>query len=591
MNGRSHLVPIIAVGVAAVWLLFQTTSPAAKPNGMRMEEFGALPCQSNGRVMPLDSFARDNLLLVNGGYTTFKDANDKEHSAVEWLLDLLVSQPPFFDPDTSQELPKFFNDRVYRIENDQIRQILDLKQREGLRYSYAEIMANGKYETNVSRLEKKETADYDDVDTKFAELASHVRMTIALILKSRVSFKDKRPRVLPPQTGTDTWMFLSDGIDERTINAKQFALILVAYQAGKAEDFNKALDDYQQSVDKTKPKEASKARFESFFNSVDPLKWCSVVYLFVLVLCFVSWVTWTKPLQSAAFWLTLFTWVIHTISLLGRMYLHGRPPVTNLYESAVFIGWGAVGLCLFLEYLNRNSIANVGAAVLGAATLFVAHFIREDNPDTLANLSPVLDTNWWLATHVVCVTLGYTATFVAGMLGVAFIILGVLTPHLDRDWIKALGQATYGVLCFATLLSFTGTVLGGIWADQSWGRFWGWDPKENGAVLIVIWNALILHARWSGLIKERGVAVLTVFGNIVTAWSWFGTNQLGVGLHAYGFNKNLATGCAFFWISQFIVMGVGMIPVKYWWSFAVARPEPKYTPAPVQRPTLKPALG
>ena len=62
----------------------------------------------------------------------------------------------------------------------------------------------------------------------------------------------------------------------------------------------------------------------------------------------------------------------------------------------------------------------------------------------------------------------------------------------------------YGVVCFATLLSFTGTVLGGIWADQSWGRFWGWDPKENGALLIVIWNALILHARWGGLVKAAG---------------------------------------------------------------------------------------
>ena len=89
-----------------------------------------------------------------------------------------------------------------------------------------------------------------------------------------------------------------------------------------------------------------------------------------------------------------------------------------------------------------------------------------------------------------------------------------------------MGQMIYGVVCFATLLSFVGTVLGGIWADQSWGRFWGWDPKENGALLIVIWNALILHARWGGLVKQRGMAVLAVVGNMVTGWSWFGTNQL-----------------------------------------------------------------
>jgi ABC-type transport system involved in cytochrome c biogenesis permease subunit len=135
---------------------------------------------------------------------------------------------------------------------------------------------------------------------------------------------------------------------------------------------------------------------------------------------------------------------------------------------------------------------------------------------------------------------------------------------LDADSTKKLTQMTYGVVCFATLLSFIGTVLGGIWADQSWGRFWGWDPKENGAVLIVLWNALILHARWCGLIRDRGIAVLAVVGNMITAWSWFGTNQLGIGLHAYGFDKRLAVGCRWFWLSQMVIIGLGLIPRSYW---------------------------
>ncbi len=126
----------------------------------------------------------------------------------------------------------------------------------------------------------------------------------------------------------------------------------------------------------------------------------------------------------------------------------------------------------------------------------------------------------------------------------------------------------YGVICFATFLSFVGTVLGGIWADQSWGRFWGWDPKENGAVLIVIWNALILHARWAGLVKQRGMAVLTVAGAMITTWSWFGTNQLGVGLHAYGFDKSLADACRTCWLICLAIIALGMLPLRYWRSFA-----------------------
>ena len=96
----------------------------------------------------------------------------------------------------------------------------------------------------------------------------------------------------------------------------------------------------------------------------------------------------------------------------------------------------------------------------------------------------------------------------------------------------------YGTLCFAIFFSFVGTVLGGLWADDSWGRFWGWDPKENGALMIVLWNALVLHARWGGMVKGRGLATLAVGGNIVTTWSYFGVNELGVGLHAYGASES-----------------------------------------------------
>jgi hypothetical protein len=125
-----------------------------------------------------------------------------------------------------------------------------------------------------------------------------------------------------------------------------------------------------------------------------------------------------------------------------------------------------------------------------------------------------------------------------------------LTPETG----KILGQMIYGVVCFATLLSFVGTVLGGIWADQSWGRFWGWDPKENGAILIVLWNAIILHARWGGLIRTLGIAVLAIVGNVITGWSWFGTNLMGVGLHSYGFMDSGVFWLGLFAASQLLFM-------------------------------------
>jgi cytochrome c-type biogenesis protein CcsB len=331
------------------------------------------------------------------------------------------------------------------------------------------------------------------------------------------------------------------------------------------------------------------------------------LYVLVILLACFSWICWPEALIRSAFWLGILLLVVHTFAICMRIYLQGRPPVTNLYSSAVFIGWGCVVLCLYIEYLFRNGLGSVGAGLLGFATLIIAHHLSASG-DTMEMMQAVLDTNFWLATHVTTVTLGYTATFVAGFIGLVYVILGLTTRLLNQkpaDRLaeaaatgtvagfaatsyyqnqtigKTLSQILYGVVCFAMLLSFVGTVLGGIWADQSWGRFWGWDPKENGAILIVIMNALILHARWGGLVKDRGMAVLAMVGNMVTMWSWFGTNQLGIGLHAYGFNKALVLMCRYFWLVQFCFILAGLIPLRYWRSFQTTLPATlKKAPAP-----------
>jgi ABC-type transport system involved in cytochrome c biogenesis permease subunit len=248
------------------------------------------------------------------------------------------------------------------------------------------------------------------------------------------------------------------------------------------------------------------------------------------------------------------------------MYLEGRPPVTNLYSSAIFIGWAAVILGMVLEKIYRDGIGCVVAAFAGFVTLIIAHNLALSG-DTMEMMRAVLDTNFWLATHVVTVTLGYASTFVAGFLAIIYILRGVFTNTLSAETARSMARMVYGIVCFATLFSFVGTVLGGIWADQSWGRFWGWDPKENGALLIVLWNATILHARWGGLVRERGLMNLAVFGNIVTSFSWFGVNMLGIGLHSYGF-----TDAAFKWLilfigSQVAIILLGLLPQKLWRSF------------------------
>ncbi len=355
-----------------------------------------------------------------------------------------------------------------------------------------------------------------------------------------------------------------------------FAAMTEAYRSGKVAEFNQLVAARTRELTGTFATEMRKTAREQAYNDFEPFMKTMTIYAIAFLFAAAFWFSFQEWTRQTALWLVVLAFVVHTAAILTRMGLEGRPPVTNLYSSAIFIGWGAVGLGLLLERIWRNAIGLAVAGVIGFTTLIVAHNLALGG-DTLEMMQAVLDTNFWLATHVVIVTLGYAATYVAGFLAVLYVVLGLFTRVLDSAMAKGLTRMVYGILCFATLASFVGTVLGGVWADQSWGRFWGWDPKENGALIIVLWNALILHVRWGGMVKERGLHLLAIVGNIVTSWSWFGTNMLGIGLHSYGFMS-----AAFWWLlafatSQILLLLAGwIIPQAKWTSF---RSGPKPAPS------------
>ena len=348
-----------------------------------------------------------------------------------------------------------------------------------------------------------------------------------------------------------------------------YAGLARTWRGGQAKDFNQIVQLYRDQLEKRFASTLKKTDVETRFNAAQPFYTSMSLYIVALFAGIFSWLKWPEALGHSAFWITAVAWLLATIGIGMRMWLEGRPPVTNLYSSALFVGWGAVGLCLFLEAVYKNAVAIVAAGVVGFATLLIAHHLSLGG-DTLEMMRAVLDSNFWLATHVVVVTAGYSATFLAGFLAIIYVARGVFTRSLDKSTADALARMVYGIICFATLFSFTGTVLGGIWADQSWGRFWGWDPKENGALMIVIWNAIILHARWGGMVKQRGLMCLAIGGNIITSWSWFGTNMLGVGLHSYGFTDAAFVALSLFVVSQTAIILLANLPLEKWRSFKTA---------------------
>ena len=216
-------------------------------------------------------------------------------------------------------------------------------------------------------------------------------------------------------------------------------------------------------------------------------------------------------------------------------------------------------LSLALEAFYRNGIGTVTASVIGFATLLIAHHLSLAG-DTLEMMRAVLDSNFRLATHVIVITLGYSATFLAGAIAIYY-LLRRLFGDVPRQAATSMRGMVYGIICFATFASFVGTVLGGIWADQSWGRFWGWDPKENGALLIVLWQLMMVHMRLSGLAKPDKFALGMVLNNIIVIMAWFGVNLLSIGLHSYGFVSGIAVNIILFTIFE-LVTGFG----TYYWA-------------------------
>jgi ABC-type transport system involved in cytochrome c biogenesis permease subunit len=510
------------------------------------------------------------------------------------------------------------NYQVFRIENLDLLQTLGLEPRDGFRYSVAELTKRREEvfkQMGLARevpeekrsLEQRAVLElsekifrYTALQDSFANAAirtdtvEHVQADLALIRQEMQRLDKIGPRAIPPLVPDQPWQIMFAAEVEYAVKGQlkeaqneatpAFRAILDAYRANDRDQYNSALAAYKKIVAERAEADAEyqaelvseasvgerktaerldlgRIAYEASFNHFNPFVLAMALYLVCFVLSACSWMGWTVILDRSANWLLWFTFALHSYAMIARIYISGRPPVTNLYSSAVFIGWAAVLFALVYEYVYRRGLGNLLAAIVGFPTLFIAYWLAGDG-DTFMVLQAVLDTQFWLATHVVCITLGYSTTILAGMMGIVYVVMALWLDKLDAENRKQLIRMTYGTLCFATFFSFVGTVLGGLWADDSWGRFWGWDPKENGALIIVLWNALVLHARWGGMIAHRGLAILAIFGNIVTAWSWFGVNLMGVGLHSYGFTDGRAKWLALFVLSQLAVMAFGLLMEK-----------------------------
>jgi cytochrome c-type biogenesis protein CcsB len=251
----------------------------------------------------------------------------------------------------------------------------------------------------------------------------------------------------------------------------------------------------------------------------------------------------------------------HVVGFGLRCLIAGRPPVTNMYESIVWVSFGIMVFAGVLYYLHRQSLVIVVASALSTLGLIVADSAPALLDSSIQPLVPVLRSNYWLTIHVLTITLGYAAfALTLGLGNVTLFQFVRARGEGSAARIANLNQLTYRAMQFGVVLLAAGTILGGVWADYSWGRFWGWDPKEVWALIALLTYLIILHGRYTGWVSQFSYAIYTVLAFMSVVMAWYGVNfVLGVGLHSYGFSSG---GRA--WVATFVALQltyVGMVAV------------------------------
>jgi ABC-type transport system involved in cytochrome c biogenesis permease subunit len=563
-------------------------------------DFAKLPMQFDGRVIPFDSYARTSLTFLSTK-TKLSDL-----SAIEWFEELILDprsayQRPCFKilnpdlitllelPTTAKSLYTFIeitnalnakSELIAEVQNTEIsklatiqEQLLDLHFKhlwfyrisQTLTIFLPEFLINDQDLANELGLNQQ--ISYLELHNKSEQIAVKIEQ---LINKSKLTDKDKELltlvqsmqsfaassnidniKIIP--VNSDNWQspwqyFTASDFNSNNKIFNNWHEIAKSYRLVDKAKFHSDLQLLQKNLaDIIKPKTFKLLNLEFLYNQYNPLGLALFCYFISLALIFLGRLIWQNHKSSfyrSAFYVLNFGIFLHFIAIIARVVIMERPPVSTLYESIIFVAFINAILAILLQLKQRDITISVTSNIIAISLLFVAEKFNV-NKDSFAVLAAVLDSNFWLGTHVLTISIGYACCLLSGCLAHIYLLMANFSK-IKIDELKRLLNNIFIISLIALFFSVTGTILGGIWADQSWGRFWGWDPKENGALLICLWLIYILHCKIAKMYSDFTYAVGLAITNIIVVLAWYGVNLLNIGLHSYGFTDNIATNLFLF---------------------------------------------
>lgn len=492
-----------------------------------------LAIQSGGRVKPFDTFAREGAQLLTGR-TSYRGL-----PAVDMILSIAV------------EPQRWQNEKFLQLNFLSLKRDLGLDEKENL-FSPDELMKSPRLMPLFQDLDAKQKAG-EKLDPYFQALArvGSQMQFLQEILAGRAL------RLVPPAPGkadkTNSWLGFPDFPQMVQV---RFALIAAGFTSPEADTRAKLaeyVDKFAAAARENNPGLYPSARnlsLETHFNALHPFRWAWILALVAAVVMSFSIYNSAPGLYGAAMSLYAASFLMQLYGFALRCWIAGRPPVSNMYESVLWVSFGCMLFGLVLELIYRKRVIALGSLIFATIALIIADNVTGVLDDGIHPLEPVLRSNYWLTIHVLTITLGYAAfslSLVIGNLGLGQLVFaGRESKTLP---LRQLAFYAYRAVQVGVILLAAGTILGGVWADYSWGRFWGWDPKETWALIALLGYLALIHARFRGMVGPFGFLAGCVSAFLGVLMAWYGVNfVLGVGLHSYGFSSGgmsyVATYCS-----------------------------------------------
>lgn len=480
---------------------------------------GELAVQDGGRIKPFDTFARENMSLIYGKQKF--EGKPATEIVMTWMLQ-----------------PQLWEDKEFvEIRHHLVKRGLKLDEKRML-FSPREVLASERLAVLMRDLQSQREAKakldpyFQGIQRLESQLGTFREIAGGRLLK-----------LVPPKEGT-AWKSLAElegGLQEK------FMMVTKAFVANLGAETSEAQkQDLSQSVDafatlaRAENPEAypndSMMSLEANYNSIHPFRWAYTFYLLALVSIGLIWMFAKPALMKAAWLFATLGLMMHIFGFMVRVYLSGRAPVTNMYETVVWVSFGTVVFAMIIEAVYRWRFILASGVAVAAFCLILADNAPAVLDATIQPLEPVLRSNFWLTTHVMTITISYAAFFLAFALGDLALFYYLRGEEQYQDRIRAITLALYRAIQIGVAFLAPGIILGGVWADYSWGRFWGWDPKETWALIALLGYLAVLHGRLAGLLKNFGLAASAIVTFSLVIMAWYGVNYvLGAGLHSYGF--------------------------------------------------------